>query len=221
MSVAMQSHAVDFDAVVATGLIKTYGATRALAGVSLTISKGELTWVEGHNGSGKSTLLAILATLTRPTRGTVTYGAHDAAAVRGRIGVLGHAPMLYPDLSGRENLELVASLHGVGSSAVDAQITARELSAFVDRPVRTYSRGQLQRTSLARALLPSPRLVLLDEPSTGLDVASTETLVESLRALRDAGTIVLVVTHDRSLIATLPGRHLRMERGRLLDEGAS
>lgn len=215
----MQAPMVDFNTVVATGLTKTYGTTRALAGVSLTLRAGELTWVEGHNGSGKSTLLAVLAGLVRPTRGTVRYGEHDAESARGRLGVLGHAPMLYPDLSGRENLDLMASLYGV---TVDAALfDTLELGAFIDRPVRTYSRGQLQRTSLARALVPKPRLLLLDEPSTGLDTSSTRALVSALASLREAGTLVLIVTHDTSLISSLEGRHLRMERGRLLDEAAA
>jgi heme exporter protein A len=213
----MLAQMVDFETVVATGLTKTYGATRALAGVSITLQRGEVTLVEGHNGSGKSTLLAMLASLARPTRGSIRYGVHEAEAARGRFGVLSHAPMLYPDLSGRENLELTAELYGLPTSAAEAMIDTLDLKSFADRPVRTYSRGQLQRTSLARALVPSPRLLLLDEPTTGLDEASTTTLVETLRGLRDAGTILFVVTHDTSLATALDGRRLRMERGRILE----
>ncbi len=211
---------LDFDTVTARGLSKTWGATRALAGVSLELASGEITVVEGHNGSGKSTLLALLAQLARPTRGEIRYGAHTGDAVRGRLGVLTHAPMLYPDLSGRENLELVADLYALPREALATAIEGLALGGFVERPVRTYSRGQLQRTSLARALLPVPRFVLLDEPSTGLDAASTGLLVEALRRERDRGAIVLVVTHDTELARALGGRRLAMERGKLLPESA-
>lgn len=207
---------VDFDTVRASGLTKTFGATRALAGVSLTLRAGEITVVEGHNGSGKSTLLALLAQLARPTRGEIRYGEHVGPVVRGRIGVLTHAPMLYPDLSGHENLSLVAELYELPRARVDEAIARHVLAGFVERPVKTYSRGQLQRTSLARALLPTPRFLLLDEPSTGLDAASTESLVRTLQAERDRGAIVLVVTHDAALVDALAGRRLHMERGRLV-----
>lgn len=211
---------VDFATVTASGLTKTWGATRALAGVSLTLRAGEITVIEGHNGSGKSTLLAMLAQLARPTRGEIRYGEHPGERVRGRIGVLTHAPMLYPDLSGRENLELVASLYDLPQASVERAIERHQLTGFVDRPVRTHSRGQLQRTSLARALLPAPRLLLLDEPSTGLDAASLDALVRSLHEERARGAIVMVVTHDPGLIDALSGIRLRMERGRLVGEAA-
>lgn len=208
-----------FEEVVATGLIKTYGATRALAGVSMTFRVGETTAILGHNGSGKSTLLGILAGLVRPTRGSVSYGGHALDAVRGRVSVLSHASMLYPDLTARENLRLAASLHGRGESDVDRVVDQLVLGSFVDRPVRVYSRGQLQRASLARALLPGPTMLLLDEPSTGLDRASVATLIDVIRAQREAGTMVVLVTHDGPLVDAVASVVLTMDRGRVVSGG--
>ncbi len=214
--------ALDFDAVTARGLVKVYGPTRALAGVDITLAAGCVTSIEGPNGSGKSTLLGLLALLARPTRGAIRYGAHDAEhggpALRARIGVLAHAAMIYPDLTGRENLRLFAELHGLADrGARIAAILARfEVGAFVDRPARTYSRGQLQRVALARALVHAPRLLLLDEPSTGLDAPSVERLARTVAEERARGTIVALVTHDEPLAARLADVRIRLERGRVV-----
>jgi heme ABC exporter ATP-binding subunit CcmA len=215
---------VDFQEVRAEGLVKVFGPTRALAGVDLTLSAGTITAVEGPNGSGKSTLLGILAQLMRPTRGRVMYGDVEAStgmragALRHRIGVLGHQAMIYPDLSGRENLRLFARLHGLTEPRQRiAELLARfDVGAFVDRPARTWSRGQLQRVALARALLPSPRLLLLDEPSTGLDASALQRLVDTLDAERRRGAIQLLVTHDEALAERVSDVRLRIERGRLV-----
>jgi heme exporter protein A len=179
--------------------------------------------VEGPNGSGKSTLVAILALLARPTRGEVKYGTVEArkggAALRARIGVLGHAAMVYPDLSARENLVFFARLHGVANP--DARITALAerfeiTSAFLERPARTYSRGQLQRLALARALLHAPRLLLLDEPSTGLDTATTERLVAAVAEEKKAGTILALITHDHALADRIADARIKLDRGKVV-----
>ena len=196
-----------------------YGPTRALAGVDLELEAGLVTVIEGPNGAGKSTLLEILSLLARPTRGTLRFGTHDAwrerDALRGSLGVLAHAAMLYPDLSGLENLRLFARMYGVARARVDALGERFEATGFWERPARTYSRGQLQRLSLARALLHEPRLILLDEPSTGLDVRASERLVDAVAAERARGAIVVLVTHDSALSDKLADRRLRIERGRL------
>jgi heme exporter protein A len=212
---------LDFDRVEAKGLVKTYGPTRALAGIDLALRAGEVTVIEGPNGSGKTTLLGILSLLARPTRGTVRFGAHDAleeeGALRARIGVLGHAAMVYPDLTGQESLELAASLHGVSEPrARVAELRERfEIGAFAERPTRTYSRGQLQRIALARALVHRPRLLLLDEPSTGLDAASVERLIDAVAAERARGALVVLVTHDVPLSRAVADRRVVLSRGRL------
>lgn len=210
---------IDFSTVRAQGLVKMFGPTRALAGVDLELSAGTVTVIEGANGAGKSTLLEILSLLSRPTRGSLSFGKWDAwrerAMLRATLGVLAHAAMLYPELTGRENLELFARMYGVPERRIDELAERFETTAFWHRPARTYSRGQLQRVALARALLHAPRLVLLDEPSTGLDVRSTERLIEAVSAERTRGAIVVLITHDLALTERLADRRVRLARGRV------
>lgn len=210
-----------FEIVEAQGLVKTFGPTRALAGVDVSLRAGEVTVIEGPNGSGKTTLLGILSLLVRPTRGTVRFGALDALArpdaLRGAIGVLAHAAMVYPDLTGIESLHLAASLYDVrGAEARIASLRERfEIGPFGDRATRTYSRGQLQRIALARALVHEPSLLLLDEPSTGLDAASVERLARAVRAERERGAIVVLVTHDVAFAQSIGDRRIVLSRGRV------
>ncbi|MBX3246300.1 MAG: ABC transporter ATP-binding protein [Myxococcales bacterium] len=213
---------VAFDRVRAAGLVKLYGRTRALAGVSLELHAGEVTVIEGPNGSGKSTLLQILALTAKPTDGTLTFGELDArrhaSTLRRHLGVVAHASMLYPDLTGRENVRLYAALFGLERpGARAAELFERfAIGSFGDRPVRTYSRGQLQRVSLARALVADPTLLLLDEPSTGLDVAGVARLEEVVHAERARGAIVVLVTHDGGLAARVASRRVALQGGRLV-----
>jgi heme exporter protein A len=218
---------LDFDAVRGTDLVKTYGPTRALAGVDVTLRAGEVVVIEGPNGSGKSTLLGILALLARPTRGKVELGAYDASVrlddLRGRIGVLAHAAMIYPDLTGIESLALAAALHGIADA--EARIAALrerfEIGAFAERPTRTYSRGQMQRIALARALVHAPRLLLLDEPSTGLDAGSLARLIRVVQEEKARHAIIGVVTHDLALAEAVADRRITLARGRIEREVAT
>lgn len=212
--------AVSFEHVEGVGLVKMFGPTRALAGVDVRFVAGTVTCVEGPNGSGKSTLLSLLGLLARPTRGRIVFGAHDAAStpsVRARIGVLAHAPMVYPDLSAHESLTLAAQLYDLRDAAARTRAMAERfgLGGWAARPARTYSRGQLQRLSLARALLHEPKLLLLDEPSTGLDASAVERLVAAVEAERARGAIVVLVTHDRALSERLSDRRIELASGRL------
>jgi ABC-type multidrug transport system ATPase subunit len=215
---------IDFSAVSAHGLVKMFGPTRALSGVDLELPAGCVTVIEGPNGAGKSTLLEILSLLSRPTRGSLRFGQHDAwrdrQQLRRTLGVLAHAAMLYPELSGRENLALFARMYEVPEQRIEAFGERFETASFWLRPVRTYSRGQLQRVALARALLHEPRLVLLDEPSTGLDVRATDRLVEAVAAERARGAIVVLVTHDGALVERLADRRVRLTRGRIEESAA-
>ena len=213
MAAGAEDAAVELDNV-----SKTFGAVRALVGVTLRFVPGRTSLVLGANGSGKSTLLAIVGTLARPTAGRVNHGAlgRDRATVRRTLGWVGHESLCYPDLTGRENIELVARLHGLDPALAFGRARERfGLEAFAERPVRTYSRGQRQRIALARALVHSPRLLLLDEPTTGLDRLSTERLVSVIREESRADRVVMVVTHDPAFADLLGGDRIEMERGRV------
>jgi len=200
-------------------LVKSYGATVALRGVDATFHAGRLTLVEGANGSGKSTLLAILGTLVRPTSGSVAYVPIGAsrAAVRQHIGWLSHETLAYPDLTGRQNIELYARLCGVPLAAPDWSALADrfELGPFVDRPLRTCSRGQKQRVALARALVHEPAVVLLDEPTTGLDKAGVARLLAIIDREVSRGALVLVVSHEPELFRERAEDRVVLERGRV------
>jgi len=202
---------------------KTYGPVRALVGVSCRFPAGRVSVVRGPNGSGKSTLLAIVGTLARPTSGTVDHGELGSrrAAIRQTLGWVGHESLCYPDLTGRQNIELAARIQGVDPAAAFVRAADRfELGAFAARPVRTYSRGQRQRLALARALVHTPRLLLLDEPTTGLDAAATARLTEIVREEARGGAIVVVVTHDAGFADAIGEDGLTLERGRAVGRAA-
>ena len=198
---------------------KTFGPVRALVGVSATFRAGRVAIVLGPNGSGKSTLLSIVGTLARQTSGTVDHGAlgRTRAHVRRALGWLGHDSLCYPELSGRENIELAARLHGRDPKEAFARAQERfRLDAFAERAVRTYSRGQRQRIALARALVHEPRLLLLDEPTTGLDQKATERLVDIVEEEAAAERVVVVVTHDRTFADRVGKDRIDLDRGRVV-----
>ena len=206
-------------------LTKRFGSERALAGVSLELSRGAMTALLGHNGAGKTTLLGILSTLVRPTDGAIRYQANGKEVtggdVRRQIGLLAHASLCYGELSAHENLELVAGLYDVDGSrtALTALLDRVGLEPKArDRASRTYSRGMVQRLALARALLTKPSLLLLDEPFTGLDRGGALALGAELGALRDQGAIVVVVTHDLEAIADRTDHVAILRRGQLAFE---
>jgi len=180
------------------GLERRYGERVALAGVSVRVGEGETLSVLGSNGAGKTTLLRVLATLLRPHAGTVrVLGAElpaEAWKVRGRVGLLGHEPLLYLDLSARENLRYHARLHSAGRGRVEEVLAAVGMERRGDEPVRELSRGMVQRVAAARAVLHDPPLLLLDEPRAGLDPAAAE-LLEPLIG-RASGRTRVLVTHD-------------------------
>jgi heme exporter protein A len=185
-------------AIELAGLTRRYGERVALQDVTLTLPAGATLVVFGPNGAGKSTLLRVLATLLRPHAGTARVLGHalpeEGWAVRGRIGLLGHAPLLYRDLSGRENLAFHARLHGVGLERATALIEQVGLSARADDKVHTYSRGMVQRLAVCRAVLHDPEVLLLDEPRANLDPAAAR-LVEPLIGAA-SGRTRIVTSHD-------------------------
>jgi heme exporter protein A len=180
------------------GLTRSYGEREALAGVSLSLLTGQTLVVFGPNGAGKTTLLRVLATLLRPHAGRVeVLGCRlpeDAWRVRGRIGLLGHEPLLYRELTPRENLRFHARLHDVQLPRVEQLLAAVGIDARADEPLRTLSRGMVQRVALARAVLHDPSLLLLDEPRANLDPAAIE-LVDPLIG-RASGRTRVISSHD-------------------------
>lgn len=212
---------VDFLEVSIRELSRNFGRRRALSRVTFDCRAGEIVGLLGPNGAGKSTLLAILSTLATASAGEVRYGGRTAgeagSALRAKIGVLSHDLHLYSELTALENLVFFGRLYGV---AEPEALAARALdrARLGDRGadlVSGFSRGMRQRLALERALLHTPRLLLLDEPFTGLDDASTYALIARLRDLRSTGCITLLATHDLDVAETVLDRAIILQDGRI------
>jgi len=187
--------------VSAEHLVRAYGRRRALDGVSFSIHSGECLALFGPNGAGKTTLLRVLAGLLRATGGRASVGGVQlpgGAAARASAGLISHQSLLYPALTARENVAFAARLHGMPRPDDAAMQALDELRVAerADTPVRALSRGMQQRVSIARAIVHRPALLLLDEPYTGLDEIGARALTRVLRARRDAGAALLLVTHN-------------------------
>ncbi len=200
---------------------KRYGGLYALRRVSLEIGTGECVALTGRNGSGKTTLLRVAARLVRPSSGKVTFpdgNGVDGAAGGRDVGYVAHATMAYDELTAQENLLLFARLLGISAAAerVNALLTEVGLAERRDSLVRTFSRGMRQRVAIARALLNEPTVLLLDEPSTGLDPQGAAWLVETVRRMRDAGCTILMSLHGESEIASLATRAIRLDAGSVI-----
>jgi len=206
---------------------KTYAGRRALVDVTTTFGAGEVSAVLGPNGAGKTTMLGILSTLVPPTTGQVVWKQANgdvalgrASDARARIGYVGHDPGLYGDLTARENLLLFAELYGLPRAAERATAMLERVG-LADAPsvdvaaARTFSRGMTQRLALARALLHEPDLLLFDEPSSALDPAGADWLEAELSAERDAGRVVVLVTHDLEAAAAVAEHVVVLRRGRV------
>jgi heme exporter protein A len=217
----------DFDHVAAVGVGRHYGRRRALTDISFTARSGDIVGLLGPNGAGKSTLLAILGTLLAASTGRVAYGdsdpAGDRAAIRARIGMLGHDLFLYPELSARENLTFFGRLYDVPDATTRAALALERagLAARADDAVASLSRGMRQRVALERALLHQPRLLLLDEPFTGLDQASAAALVARLREEQGRGVVTVLATHDLDVVDGLLTSVLFLRGGRRVTPGAA
>jgi heme exporter protein A len=205
-----------------------FGRRKALSQVNFTCASGEIVGLLGPNGAGKSTLLNILATLMSPSKGTVTYGDRTAgdggADVRASIGMLGHDLFLYPELTARENLTFFGHLYGLPDvpGLVAHALEQAGLAARADDFVSSFSRGMRQRVALERALLHDPRLILLDEPFTGLDQASAAALVSRLRNRQEAGCLIVLATHDLEIADRLLTKALFLINGKpVADIGGS
>jgi heme ABC exporter ATP-binding subunit CcmA len=207
---------------------RIFGRFAALRKVSISFHSGCCYVLLGENGAGKSTLLRILAGLLEPTLGTArifTAGKPEKIAnQRARVGYMSHAPMLYDELSALENLRYFAGLYRTCSCLTPADaLLSVGLDPTLNRPVGQFSQGMRQRTSLARALLSQPELLLLDEPFSNMDAASAARMVALLGRLRSANRTVVLTTHQRSLAEPLADYFLTMEAGQLISttEGTS
>jgi ABC-type multidrug transport system ATPase subunit len=218
---------VDFDVVRLDDVSRHFGRRRALSHCSLEARRGEILGILGPNGAGKSTLMALLATLAMPATGEIRYGGRTAtsegARLRARIGLLAHELHLYPELSARQNLTFFAELYGLEiNSVVDAALDAAGLAGRAHDDVAGFSRGMRQRLAIERALLHRPRLVLLDEPFTGLDDSAVGIVAGRIRRIAGEGAIVFVATHDLDLADGLVTRVVLIREGRVIgDEPAS
>lgn len=186
---------------------KRFGRKPVLRGVNLRVEAGQVTALIGANGAGKTTLMRMISGLSRPDRGTITLGgvpmARSLHELRRYIGLVSHLPLLYDTLSAWENLDFFAHLYDLERPAarVDQVLHDVDLWARRNDPVRTYSRGMVQRLAIGRAILHNPPVLLLDEPDTGLDPASAEMLQQLIRGLGAADRAILLTTHnlDRAL----------------------
>jgi heme exporter protein A len=182
------------------GLIRRFDRREALGGVDLSVAPGDCLAIFGPNGAGKTTLLRLLAGLLNPSGGTASIGGvalPAGPAARAQVGLISHHSMLYPALTARENVEFAARLHGLADPRASAESALARLGVLdrADVPVRVLSRGLQQRVSIARAFVHAPRVVLLDEPYTGLDAAGAAALSSALEGLKSGGAALVLVTH--------------------------
>jgi len=205
----------------ADGLTRTFGGRRAVQSVTLELDAGECLALFGPNGAGKTTLLRLLAGLLKPTAGVARINGQllrgDAAA-RAQVGFISHQSMLYGPLTVRENVELAARLYGVRGAAAAATDVLGEMRVLdrAESPVRSLSRGLQQRVSIARAMVHRPRVLLLDEPYTGLDALGAATLTEMLARLRGDGATLVLVTHNIAEGLEVATQAAVMHRGRVV-----
>ncbi len=205
------------------GIHKSFGEVHAVRGLSFDARDGRITGLLGPNGAGKSTTLRILCTLLKPDQGTAIIDGADVIAdsrgVRRRIGSLPHDSGLYPRLTARENIAYYARLCGLDKglieNKVDSIIETLEIGDFADRRAKGFSHGQRTRVALGRALVHDPQNLLLDEPTTGLDVMATRSLRELIRKLKDEGRCVLFSSHVMQEVAALCDDICIMAAGRI------
>ncbi|MGB8988927.1 MAG: ABC transporter ATP-binding protein [Candidatus Sulfotelmatobacter sp.] len=204
--------------IVIEGLIKQFGRFAALRGVDAEFHAGKFYVILGDNGAGKTTLLRAMAGLAQPTRGTISIlGKNPQDACR-EIGYMAHPSLLYDEMSGMENLSYFARLYDiVGDSRCEEAIRSVRLDPELKRPVGQYSQGMRQRVSLARAILHDPKILLLDEPFSNVDVHSAQEMAALLKGMRDDGKTVFVVTHQAALLEGVADEFVWMENGKILE----
>ena len=209
--------------IVVNDLHKSFGDVKAVRGVSFEATDGRITGLLGPNGAGKSTTLRILYTVLQPDQGKATIDGIDVVAhgleARRKIGTLPHGAGLYPHLSARENIAYYARLYGMDCEQIDGQVQSiidqLEIADIADRRTKGFSQGQRTKVALARALVHSPRNIILDEPSNGLDVMAIRSLRELIRALKNAGKCVLFSSHVMQEVAALCDEIVIIAEGRV------
>lgn len=214
-----RAHSQADSIITATDVVKQFGRFAALRGVSASFDAGRLYAILGDNGAGKTTMLRILAGLARPTRGTVSIlGQADPREACRELGYMAHPSLLYDEMSGLENLRYFSRLYGLQHDARCAEVIAAVgLDPELQRPVGQYSQGMRQRMSLARALLNDPKILLLDEPFSNVDIRSAREMVKLLAQMRDRGKTILLVTHQASLLDGAANEFVWMEAGQIVN----
>ena len=208
----------DQPVIVLQNLVKFFGRFAALRDISDTFARGRLYVVVGDNGAGKSTLLRVVAGLMQPSQGSVTLlGSQNVREVAHRIGYMGHAPLLYDELDGMENLQYFAGLYGLRDDDVCRDAMRQVgLDPELERRVGQYSQGMRQRLSLARAVVHNPELMLLDEPFSNVDVHSARDMATVLGRVRDQGKTIFVVTHQAPLMEPVADEFVHMAAGQIV-----
>ena len=206
------------------GLVKRIGDQTILRGIQLNIEKGQTVGILGSNGAGKSTLLKVLATIMKPTSGTVTIAGNDvkkqALQVKQMLGYLPHASMVYDHFSPYENLKFFGALYHVPNleKKIPELIDKVGLKLFTHEPIRSFSRGMTQRIAIARAIIHEPQLLLLDEPHTGLDQSAIQILNQVLEEMKENQVTTLMVTHDFLQAAKVCDRFIIIKGGKVADD---
>jgi len=211
-----------------SGLHKSFGEVKAVDGVSFDAPDGCITGFLGPNGAGKSTTLRILYTVMKPDRGSAQIDGADVLTqsleVRRRIGTLPHGSGLYPHLTARENIAYYGRLYGIHRSELDDKVeqVVRQLDieSFADRRTKGFSHGQRTKVALARALVHEPKNIILDEPSSGLDVMATRSLRDLIRQLKAADKCVLFSSHVMQEVAALCDEIVIISRGQVALHGS-
>lgn len=206
-------------AIAASQLEKRFGRAVALRGIDFSVPDGTSLAVVGPNGAGKSTLLRLIAGLARPTAGTLRIAGDDShrRTTRGRIGYIGHATLLYPALTARENLIFAARCYGLADPAgrADTLLSDEGLAPVADRAAGGFSRGMAQRLAIARGLVHDPKVVLLDEPFTGLDRKAAERFAARIEGMRRDGRTLVLVSHDVRFAAQVADAAIVLSAGRI------
>jgi ABC-type multidrug transport system ATPase subunit len=213
--------AISLPLIAIRGLIKQFGRFAALRGITAEFAAGRFHVILGDNGAGKTTLLRSMAGLAQPTRGTISILGRSPREACREVGYMAHPSLLYDEMSGMENLRYFARLYEIaGDERCEQAIRSVGLDPALGRPVGQYSQGMRQRMSLARGILHDPKILLLDEPFSNVDVHSAGEIVELLKEMRDGGKTIFVVTHQAALLEGAADEFIWMNAGQIVDRSA-